>query len=146
MPHEQDAGPKGQEGAGWDLPRSFSSSVAFLSVALLVSYGTLVEFSTELASDEHVAQYWPFLSGVLVMILCGFGFLMTFLSRHAYTAVGMNFFASCLVMLVYVVVGGAVHQKVRGAAGRPRRPRRPRPAPSGPQRGRRRAKQRLHRA
>jgi hypothetical protein len=87
--------------------------VALISVALLVLFGALVEYAPlDVATDEHVAQYYPFLSDTLAMLFIGFGFLMSFLYCNSYTAVGINFFASCVVMLLFIVVGGAVQQKV----------------------------------
>eukprot|EP00775_Hariotina_reticulata_P008850 gene8850-9029_t len=47
---------------------------------------------------------------VEVMIFIGFGFLMTFVRRYGFGAVGFNFFCSCLVTLTAVIVIGAVQQ------------------------------------
>lgn len=44
------------------------------------------------------------------MIFVGFGFLMTFLKRYSYSALGLNFFCSCIVMLEAILVVGAVQQ------------------------------------
>lgn len=44
------------------------------------------------------------------MIFVGFGFLMTFLKRYSYSALGLNFFCSCIVILEALLVVGAVQQ------------------------------------
>ena len=44
------------------------------------------------------------------MIFVGFGFLMTFLRHYSYSAVGFNFFASCLVMLEAILALGFTQQ------------------------------------
>ena len=47
-----------------------------------------------------------------IMIFIGFGFLMTFLKRYSYSAVGLNFLLSALAMATFLLVGGALQQLV----------------------------------
>jgi ammonium transporter Rh len=42
----------------------------------------------------------------MVMIFVGFGFLMTFLKRYSYSAVGLNFLLSALATTCYLLVSG----------------------------------------
>jgi hypothetical protein len=58
----------------------------------------------------QVGQYYKWLLDVEVMIFVGFGFLMTFLRRYGYSAVGFNFFTSAIIMLEAVLLIGAVQQ------------------------------------
>lgn len=51
------------------------------------------------------------------MIFVGFGFLMTFLKRYSYSAVALNFVLSALVILEFIVIGGAVQQDIFGGDG-----------------------------
>ena len=48
--------------------------------------------------------YYMF-SHVSIMIFTGFGFLMTFLKRFGYSAVGLNLLLSCLAFLWNILVG-----------------------------------------
>jgi ammonium transporter Rh len=43
----------------------------------------------------------------MVMIFVGFGFLMTFLKRYSYSAVGLNFVLSALAMVSYFLVSAS---------------------------------------
>ncbi|KAI8462720.1 MAG: Rh-like protein/ammonium transporter [Monoraphidium minutum] len=43
------------------------------------------------------------------MVFVGFGFLMTFLRRYGFSAVGLNFFMSAIAMVEALVVLGAIH-------------------------------------
>jgi hypothetical protein len=99
----------------WNLPRSFTTSAAALSALLLVLLACFTDYSSENATDEHVRQYYMFYIHVAIMVFIGLGYLMSFLRSYGYSAVALNFFASALVMLEYIVVGGAVHQKVSDA-------------------------------
>jgi ammonium transporter Rh len=52
---------------------------------------------------------------VHVMIFVGFGFLMTFLKKYGYGAVGYNFFISSLAIQWYIIVAGCIEH--RGTTG-----------------------------
>jgi hypothetical protein len=95
---------------GWDLPRTFSASAALVLAVLLAALGLFTDYSVLQANDKHVDQYYMYYIHVAMMVFVGFGFLMTFLHRYSYSAVGLNFFASSVVMLEFIVVGGAVQQ------------------------------------
>jgi ammonium transporter Rh len=47
-------------------------------------------------SDGHVDTYYHFYTHVHVMIFVGFGFLMTFLGRYGFSAIGFTFFLACI--------------------------------------------------
>ena len=48
---------------------------------------------------------------VHVMIFVGFGFLMTFLKRYGYGAVGYNFFISALAIQWYIIIKGCTEHR-----------------------------------
>lgn len=48
---------------------------------------------------------------VHVMIFVGFGFLMTFLKKYGYGAVGYNFFISALAIQWYIIIAGCIEHR-----------------------------------
>ncbi len=63
------------------------------------------------ASGESMYQrIYPEFQDVHVMILIGFGFLMTFLRKYGFSAVGINFLVSALAAQWYLLVSGFVVQ------------------------------------
>ena len=57
-------------------------------------------------SAEEGALRYPVFQDVHVMIFVGFGFLMTFLKKYGYSAVGYNFFISSLAIQWYIIIAG----------------------------------------
>lgn len=43
---------------------------------------------------------------VNVMMLIGFGFLMTFIKRHAWSALSYTFFINAIVVQLYILLAG----------------------------------------
>lgn len=53
-----------------------------------------------------VTHYYGMFIHVSIMIFIGFGYLMTFLKRYGYSAIGYNFMLSCFAFLWNVLVRG----------------------------------------
>ncbi|XP_015769285.1 PREDICTED: ammonium transporter Rh type A-like isoform X1 [Acropora digitifera] len=64
--------------------------------------------SKETVND--ISLYYPMFQDVHVMIYIGFGFLMTFLKKYGYGAVGYNFFIASLVTQWGTIVSGCFNQ------------------------------------
>lgn len=59
---------------------------------------------------NDISLYYPMFQDVHVMIYIGFGFLMTFLKKYGYGAVGYNFFTASLVTQWGTIVSGCFNQ------------------------------------
>jgi hypothetical protein len=57
-------------------------------------------------SPNNVVVYWQFMRDVGVMVLIGFGYLMTFLKRHRFSAIGYTFFIAVIVVEWNILVTG----------------------------------------
>lgn len=83
-------------------------------VLLIVLFAVLVKYDSlkagEAKTDKDVKRY-PVFQDVHVMIFVGFGFLMTFLKKYGYSAVGYNFFLSALAIQWYMIVAGCIEHR-----------------------------------
>eukprot|EP00894_Picocystis_sp_ML_P004451 jgi/Pico_ML_1/54968/g98.t1 len=94
----------------WNLRGSFATSSAVVTAALLVLLSVFVGYEKGPHTSSTVLQYYMYYIHVAIMVFVGFGFLMTFLRRYSYSAVGLNFYLSCMCMLEYIFFGGAAQQ------------------------------------
>lgn len=58
------------------------------------------------AANNKDQLFYPMFQDVHVMMLVGFGFLMTFLKRHGFGSVGFNFLLTCYVIQWSLLVNG----------------------------------------
>ena len=83
---------------------SFSVALGLLQLVLLLCYGFCAKSSfTSDDSAQHV-QLYNYLVGVTLMMLVGFGYLMTFLRWYGLGAVGLTMFITCLGLEVAMLV------------------------------------------
>ncbi|ESO83379.1 hypothetical protein LOTGIDRAFT_133634 [Lottia gigantea] len=59
--------------------------------------------------ENEVSKYYPMFQDVHVMIFIGFGFLMTFLKRYGFSAVGLNLLIAALILQWATLVQGYLH-------------------------------------
>nr|UUH57882.1 Rh type C glycoprotein [Molgula manhattensis] len=98
--------------------RGKATGFLFLAQALfLVFFGLFVDYDASAGPDggNHteaggevvsLEQFYPMFQDVHVMMLIGFGFLMTFLKRHGFGSVGFNFLLTCYVIEWATLVNG----------------------------------------
>eukprot|EP01023_Acetabularia_acetabulum_P015776 TRINITY_DN1771_c0_g2_i5.p1 TRINITY_DN1771_c0_g2~~TRINITY_DN1771_c0_g2_i5.p1 ORF type:complete len:449 (-),score=104.13 TRINITY_DN1771_c0_g2_i5:1938-3284(-) len=101
-------------GAHYNM-KAFAASLSIILVALIVCMFIFVDYESG-AGDVDQIYFWYI--HVAIMIFVGFGFLMTFLRRYAFGAVGLNFLASCVMMMeAIIIIGlftyGAAYQSVK---------------------------------
>ncbi|KAK8767259.1 hypothetical protein V5799_005960 [Amblyomma americanum] len=61
--------------------------------------------------DNSIDKYYPMFQDVNVMVFIGFGFLMTFLKRYGYGAVGFTLLIAALSIQWAVIMRGVWHAR-----------------------------------
>lgn len=90
---------------------SFAPSVVALGTILVVALFVFTTYMEDFdLQQQQVQQYYGYFLDIQIMVFIGFGFLMTFLRRFSYSAVALNFFASCIVWLFALLWMGAAQQ------------------------------------
>lgn len=93
----------------------FTAVVVVIQVVFIIIYAFYVEYDADADAanpkhsrdpkkggedpkDNSLEHYYPMFQDVNVMIFIGFGFLMTFLKRYGYGAVGLNFLLASIAV------------------------------------------------
>nr|XP_022914592.1 ammonium transporter Rh type A [Onthophagus taurus] len=78
--------------------------VLSFQLILLVLFGFFVRYETN--EHHYELQVYPMFQDVHVMIFIGFGYLMTFLKRYGFSAVGFNFLLAAVIVQWALVCKG----------------------------------------
>jgi ammonium transporter Rh len=84
----------------------------FLAVQLviIILFATVTQYADGIKTGSPNAHTYPLFQDVHVMIFIGFGYLMTFLRKYGFSAVGLNFVVACLCIQWHILVGGFSEQ------------------------------------
>jgi len=83
-----------------------------VQIMLIILYGVFTDYNADAQgaqADGGMKFYYPVYQDVHVMILVGFGFLMTFLARYGFSAVGFNFMITAFVIQWSILTNGFWH-------------------------------------
>jgi len=83
----------------------FLVTLAFFEIIVVVFLGVVCDYADATTSTGagSVTQYYAMFQDVHVMIFIGFGFLMTFLRKHAFSSIGMTFLIGVLCIQLSIV-------------------------------------------
>eukprot|EP01099_Mayorella_cantabrigiensis_P002145 TRINITY_DN1941_c0_g4_i1.p1 TRINITY_DN1941_c0_g4~~TRINITY_DN1941_c0_g4_i1.p1 ORF type:complete len:476 (-),score=90.59 TRINITY_DN1941_c0_g4_i1:203-1573(-) len=98
----------------------FSVFIILFEGMLILFYGLfskyvppeVVEADSATFEATEVEHYYPMFQDVHVMIFVGFGFLMTFVKRYGFSAVGLNFIVAALSVQWGIMTVGFFHQSM----------------------------------
>jgi ammonium transporter Rh len=89
--------------------QAFAISLLVIELIVLFLFGFFVRNETDLATN-HLDAYYPWFQDVNVMILVGFGFLMTFIRSKGWSALGFTFFINAVIFQLYILWEGFWHK------------------------------------
>ena len=85
--------------------KAFAVCLLITEVIIVVFYGIFVRVKAHDIADNN-QTYYPMYQDVNVMMLVGFGFLMTFIKRHSWSALSYTFFINAVVVQLYILLSG----------------------------------------
>lgn len=79
----------------------FAISLLILEMIIIVVYSAFAR--TEVHNDANAnTNYYSMYQHVNVMMLIGFGFLMTFVKNHSWSALAYTFFINAVIVQMYI--------------------------------------------
>lgn len=83
--------------------KKFAFCLITLEVVIFTMYGVFVR--PQIHNDPNLNSiYYPSYQDVNVMMLIGFGFLMTFVRRYAWSALSYTFFINAIAVQIYILL------------------------------------------
>ena len=88
---------------------SLSFALLGFEVLMAVCYGAFTDYVSNDDVSAEIDHYYPFYQDVHVMILVGFGFLMTFVRKYAYSSLGYTLLLTAMVIQASILINGLFH-------------------------------------
>ena len=84
-------------------------ALLFIGYYLFTDYSNEAIGTTDGTVSNDINKYYPFFQDVHVMIFIGFGYLMTFLKKYAFTSIGYTFLIGSFIIQYSILVNGLFH-------------------------------------
>jgi hypothetical protein len=82
--------------------KAFCISLFILESIIIILYGIFVRFEPH--QDSSQVLHYVFFQNINVMMLIGFGFLMTFIKGHSWSALSYTFLINALILQLYLLL------------------------------------------
>lgn len=88
----------------------FVGTLLLFELGIFIFFAVCADYHNATTSDtDAVSRYYPMYQDVNVMIFVGFGFLMTFLRKHAFNSIGMTFLIGAVSVQMGIMINEIVH-------------------------------------
>lgn len=101
----------------------FFATIMFFQVLILLLFATKFDYTKATtgaeannANQRSLTDIYPLFQDVHVMIFIGFGFLMTFLRKYGYSAIGLNMLIAAIVLQWQMTAGVLLEKAIDGHA------------------------------
>jgi len=91
----------------------FAVTLLIVEVIVIIFYGIFLRPMVHSDSSKNT-DYYPMYQDVNVMMLIGFGFLMTFVKNHSWSALSYTFFINAVVVQLYLLLQPFWHKVFKG--------------------------------
>lgn len=81
----------------------FAIGIIILEIIICILYGIFVRVGAHNDSSLN-SNYYPMFQDVNVMMLIGFGFLMTYIKNHSWSALIYTFFINAMIVQLYILL------------------------------------------
>lgn len=78
-------------------------------IAFIILFAIFCEYDRDNLTDANLTRMYPWFQDTHVMIVVGFGFLMTFLKRYGFSSLGFNFLFTGFTIQWAILVCGFFH-------------------------------------
>eukprot|EP00919_Chromeraceae_sp_WS-2016_P037891 GHVR01090484.1.p1 GENE.GHVR01090484.1~~GHVR01090484.1.p1 ORF type:complete len:233 (+),score=5.35 GHVR01090484.1:31-729(+) len=93
--------------------RIFAISLLVIEIIIIIMFGIFVRINVH-NDPTHSRDYYAMYQDVNVMMLIGFGFLMTFVKNHSYSALSYTFFINAIIVQLYILFSSFWHRVFNG--------------------------------
>jgi ammonium transporter Rh len=91
----------------------FGFLLLFVEIIIIVIYGIFVRTEVHNSNVNNI-DYYPMYQDINVMMLIGFGYLMTFIKHHLWSTLSYTFFINAVVVQLYMLLQPFWHHVFEG--------------------------------
>jgi ammonium transporter Rh len=88
--------------------RLFAIGIIVVEVIVMILYGLFLRVAPQVTATDN--SFYIYYQDVNVMMLIGFGFLMTFIKRGSWSSLAYTFFINAIIVQLYILLQAFWHR------------------------------------